>query len=130
MATKSVATKEIKDKRIKQVIEMLNNGKYRHEIVYDLSKEWNCSTRNVDKYLQASYKLLATNFDKNMLETLLSKYDFLYKRCLAKNDDKTATAILTQIAKITGVSNEKIEITGELGIREIIITEVRNNNND
>lgn len=111
MGSKSQATKEIKAKRIQQIIDMLSSGKYKWEIVNELTNEWNCSERNVGKYLSAAYTLLSVHYDKNVLETILSKYDLLYKRAIGRGDDKLATRILDSISKVKGLYITKTDIT-------------------
>lgn len=107
--SKSPATKEIKAQRIKQVIDMLSSGKYRWEIVNDLSKQWGCSERNVEKYMTASYKLLSVHYDKDVLENILSKYDMLYKKAIGQGDNKLAVRILDSISRINGLN--KLDVT-------------------
>ena len=82
MASKSPATKAVKAQRIDKIIELLQSGKYRWEIVNELTNEWNCTERNVEKYMTAAYKLLKINYDKDILENILTKYDSIYKKAI------------------------------------------------
>ena len=107
----SQATKAIKAQRINQVVTMLQQGMYRWEIVNQLSKEWQCSERNVERYMEASYKLLSIHYDKDVLENILSKYDMLYKRSINSGDNKLAVRILDSIAIVKGLKVNKSDIT-------------------
>lgn len=105
------ATTEIKAKRIQEIIDMLTMGQYKWEIVTKLTKEWQCSERNVEKYMTAAYKLLAVHYDKNVLENILAKYDLLYKRALGRGNDQLAVRILDSISKVKGLYQQKLDIT-------------------
>jgi len=109
MASKSPATKAVKAQRIDKIIELLQSGKYRWEIVNELTNEWNCTERNVEKYMTAAYKLLKINYDKDILENILTKYDSLYKKAIGQGDNKLAVRILDSISRINGLN--KIDIT-------------------
>lgn len=106
---KSPATKAIKAQRINKIIELLQSGKYRWEIINDLTNEWSCTERNVEKYMTAAYKLLKLNYDKDILETILTKYDSLYKKAIDQGDNKLAVRILDSISRINGLN--KLDIT-------------------
>ena len=123
---KSKANKHIKEQRIKQIIAMLVIGKYRWEIVQDLSKEWKCSEKNVDLYIADAKALMSSHFSQETFEDLLSKYQYLYSECISKGDRRTAGRILDSIAKVGGYVQDKIEISGSINenINVIKIIEV------
>ena len=124
MGSKSQATKTIKALRIQMVIQMLQSGKYHYEIVNELSKLWECSDRNVARYITAAFKLIHDNYDTNAIENLLSKYDMLYQRALKMKDVKAATKILDSVAKLKGLYTKKVEVSGAIKIETIKLKEI------
>lgn len=108
---KSQATKQIKAERIDRIITMLQSGMYSWEIIGILSTEWNCSERNVYKYMTACYKLLSVHYSKEVVDNILAKYDFLYRRSIANKDDKLAVKILDSISIVKGLRVNKTDIT-------------------
>lgn len=112
MALKS--TQIVKEKRVKQVMALLVVGKYRWEIVQDLSKEWECSEANVDQYIADAKNLASEHFSKESINDILSKYNYLYNSALRKGDGKLAKSVLDSIAKISGHYKDNIELSGSL----------------
>lgn len=109
MAIKS--TQVVKEQRIKQVMALLVVGKYRWEIVQDLSKEWECSEANVDQYIADAKKLMGEHFSQDTVDDILSKYNSLYTDALKWGDKKLAKSILDSIAKIRGYATQKVDVT-------------------
>jgi len=109
MASKS--TNAQKEFRINQVMSLLTIGKFRWEILAQLTKEWNCSERNVEKYMAACTKLLRNHYSKETADDILSKYNFLYNDALVRNDKKLAKNVLDSMAKVGGYMMERVDIT-------------------
>ena|ERR1035437_6093582 len=111
MGSRSQATKVVKAARIQMVINMLQAGRYHYQIVNELSDSWQCSSRNVEKYITAAFKLIGDHYDKNAIESILSKYDLLYERSLKAKDYKGAAKILDSISKRKGLDVTRIDHT-------------------
>lgn len=109
MALKS--TQVVKEQRTKQVMALLVVGKYRWEIVQDLSKEWECSEANVDQYISDAKKMMSDHFSQETVDDILSKYNYLYSDALRTGDKKLAKSILDSISKIGGHYKDKLDIT-------------------
>lgn len=103
---------------------MLVAGRYRWEIISELSKEWNCTTKNVDKYISASKKVMSSHFSKETVEDILSKYNYLYQIAIEKGDARTANRILDSIAKVSGKYIEKVEHVGDINFNVIKLKEM------
>ena len=116
------STKVVKEQRVKQVTDLLNMGKYRWEIISILSKEWQCSERNVIKYVEAATKLITQHFSQENVDSILAKYNMLYNDAMEKGDKRFATKILDSISKLGTYNKQTIELTGELSIRDIQVT--------
>lgn len=119
------ANKKVRKERLEKVLELLNKGMYKSQILYNLSEEWDCSERNVERYITAAYKLIGNHWDTNVAEDLLAKYYHLYKKAEERNDIKNAKAILDSIAKIKDLGN-KVDITSggeKLGPATIVYIE-------
>lgn len=119
MAFKS--TQVVKEQRVKQVMALLVVGRYRWEIVQELSKEWNCSEANVDQYIADAKKLSTDHFKKETIDDILSKYNYLYNNALRKGDGKLAKSVLDSIAKISGHYKDNIELSGSLNHNVTVI---------
>lgn len=123
MASKS--TNAQKELRIKQVMTMLTIGRYRWEIISELSKEWKCSERNVEKYMAACTKLLRNHYSKETADDILSKYNFLYNDALVRGDKKLAKNVLDSMSKVGGYITDKVELSGQLLINTIKLVEIK-----
>jgi hypothetical protein len=123
MASKS--TNAQKEFRINQVMSMLTIGKYRWEILSDLSKEWKCSERNVEKYMAACTKLLRNHYSKETADDILAKYNYLYNDALVRGDKKLAKNVLDSMSKVGGYITDKIELSGQLSINTIRCVEIK-----
>ena len=119
MAIKS--TQVVKEQRVKQVIALLVIGKYRWEIVSELSQEWECSESNVDQYIAEAKKLMSEHFSQETVEDILSKYNYLYNDALRCGDKKLAKSILDSIAKVGGYVTDKLQVSGELNHNVTVI---------
>lgn len=128
----NTTNKLIKAKRIEQLMDLLTQGKHKWEITNQLTKEWDCSSRNVERYLTICYKLIAESYDKNTMDNIVAKYDFLYKRALERGDDRLALRVLDSISRVKGLYSEtntlNINIEQPLFNIEPKIIEIPNNN--
>lgn len=112
---KHKATNITKLNRIKQVMSMLVTGSQRWEIVDTLSREWNCSDRNVDIYINASKKLFQKHFDETTIAEMDAKYDYLFHAALSGDKDYlpnilAAKSIIDSKTKLKGIV-DRVEVT-------------------
>ncbi len=130
MAIKS--TQVVKEQRIKQVMALLVVGKYRWEIVQDLSKEWECSEANVDQYIADAKELMSDHFSKETINDILSKYNYLYNDALRVGDKRQAKNVLDSIAKVAGYYKDKVELSGSIdhNVSVIRLTEIIKDDKD
>lgn len=112
------STNAVKLQRIKEVMALLVTAHPRWEIVELLSKQWNCSERNVDHYINAVKQLIQKNFTEETIADMDSKYDFLYQEALRFNDRALAKQVIDSKAKLKGIS-DKVEIRGTIDLRKL-----------
>jgi len=117
MGTRS--TEKQKYDRLKQVWDLLGQGKYEQEIVHLMSNEWQCHPRAVYSYLKACKKMIHDKFVSENMDSLIQKYEFLYGDAIKRNDKRLAKSILDSITKFK--EGEKIKIEGEVNITGIEI---------
>lgn len=116
------STNIIKEMRIKQVMSMLVQGTYDAEIVSVLSKEWECSIRNVQMYLKVVREMMHDHFMNTTAEDIKAKHLYLYNWALTDNDKKEARANLEDLARLSGFNKDKVEHSGTIAMPpEIII---------
>lgn len=106
----SKSTKSVKIQRLREIRSLLILGRPRHEIVYELSNKWNCSERNVDKYINACKQLIQKAFDEETISDLKEKYDYLFEEALKDGDNMLAKQIVDSKQKLKGIV-DKVEIT-------------------
>jgi hypothetical protein len=121
------ANKVQREFRINQVLELLQKGKYSWEIVNQLSAEWQCNARNVQKYISEAYTLIEKHYDRTtVLENILTKYDFLYQKAIRRGDDKLAIKVLDSVCRITGLNKVDVTSNGEtLSTQPVIINVIK-----
>lgn len=93
--------------RVKEVREMVQDGRPSVSIAQEKSVEWGLSERQVYNYIQkvmhemkeadAKYVAMRASQRRAQLERL-------YEKCLAQEDLKTAAGILAQLCKLDGVN--------------------------
>jgi hypothetical protein len=115
------STNQVKYQRLQQIIKMLTEGRYRYEIVSELSNEWNCSIANVDKYIQIAKKTLSSEISKQDKDDFLSKIERLYSDAIKQGDKRVAIRALEVKAKIMGYEAVKqIDITsGGVSLKDL-----------
>lgn len=109
----SKSTELVKTQRVKRILDLMGRGMYSFEVVATLEKEWNCSQRNVYKYMNIVKKILAAEVSKDAND-LLNKFNNLYEEARKKGDIKTANAILGNITKITVGEKTQVEHSGSI----------------
>lgn len=113
--SKSVATRVVKYQRIKEVTALLVAGKPRWAIVEQLSQEWGCSDRNVDKYINAAKKLIQESFNEETIAEMNAQYNFLYQEALSGDKEMlphllAAKQVVDSRTKLKGIV-ERVEVT-------------------
>lgn len=107
------------EKRRQQIEKMLLVGASYSQIVEYCSKNFNITSKQVDKYIAQIKDKWKKIFDKQSeynLSLALARREFLYARALQENDIRAALDIERDIRKLQGLYIEKIE-----GKQEMII---------
>jgi hypothetical protein len=117
-----------KEGRIRQVMDMIGRGIYTSDIVSTLSKEWECNTRAVYKYIEIVKKIVSKEISEQDVNTMLGRLDYLYQMAHKRGDLKLAAHIEISKAKLTIGEKQKVEHSGEIKI-EVIINEPKNPGN-
>lgn len=118
------ANKIMKEKRLRQVMNMIGEGKYAIEIVSTLSKEWLCNTRAVYAYITAVKQILSNEINRQDIDDLMAKFDYLYQKSMEAKDLKLAVTILNNKAKYQ--IGEKQRIEGDINITGIDVNIIKN----
>lgn len=98
----------IKTKRVKRVLELMGRGLYMFEIVDILMKEWDCSRRNVYKYIEKSKEILKNSISQSDKDEFINQFDQLLQKAYEIKDYKLANAILANKGRFT--IGEKVDV--------------------
>ncbi len=109
------STKAEKAERLAYTAKLLGEGKYRYEIVEELTALYNICDSSVDKYIAEVYEDIKAN-SKDLSEHLLVQYDELLRDLMNQETLTTADrTLIKQIidskAKMTVLREKKIDIT-------------------
>ncbi len=117
MGTRSNSFK--KAERIQRVWTLLGEGKQESEVVRILMIEWNCAQRSVYKYLEATRKKIKEDYERQGIQDLIQKYDFLYNEAIKDKDKRLAKSIMDSVGKF--LHGEKHQIDGNINVTGIEI---------
>ena len=119
------SSKTIKENRIKECIAEIGSGKFRWEMIIDLSTKWRCSGRTVDRYLAIVYKMYREEAAKEQIEDILMKYDILYRQALRDGNKMLAKQILDSKGRLR--HGDKIRLEGKVDLQVTVIktTEIK-----
>lgn len=90
------ANQATKQKRLDQVLSLRGQGFMRYQLLVMLGEEWGMSESGVDKYWDASSKILKEGFTD---EDLIAGYKEIYKRTL-DSSPAIAAKVYDSIAKV------------------------------
>ena len=112
------ANKEISEKRVFQISELLLDCVSNYEIVQFCTKEWNVGWRQVYKYIAMARGKIEKTYQKE-LERNLSWHMIarkkLVKKLIKNKDEKGAAQVLKDMADLQGYYKQRHEVTGENG---------------
>lgn len=109
----------IKQKRIRQVMDLMGKGLYTNDIVYTLMEDWKCSKRAVYCYIDIVKNILSKEINSLDTNKILGRFDYLYQEAIKTKDNKLANLVNANIAKYT--IGDKLRVDGELTISQINI---------
>lgn len=95
------ATEIVKQKRLRQVMDMIGQGYYRFDIVTKLSEEWGCRVRRVDAYIRYAKDVISKEVNSQDATDTLNKLDYLYNQAMIEKDRKSAVQVQAIKAKYT-----------------------------
>lgn len=110
-----------KEKRIRQIMDLIGQGLYTCDIVAQLSKEWKCQERAVYKYLDIVRKIVSKEIDSQDVNNMITRLDYLYKLAVARGDHRLAAHIEISKGKLTVGEKQKVEHTGNVSSINIIV---------
>lgn len=106
------ANKEISDKRVFQITDLLLSATSNYEIVQVCSKEWDVSERQIYKYIAKARIKIEKTYQREFKESLswhMVGRKKLIKQLLKKGDEKGAAVILKDMADLQGYYKQKHE---------------------
>lgn len=109
------ATKAQIYQRIQQVLQLMLNGSSRSIIVQYCSENWNVGERQADKYILKANSLCKKSIVKDAqldYAKAMRRFEFLYSRCLERNDYRAALAVNKEIAALQGLYQERVKHSG------------------
>jgi len=104
----------IKVQRIKTILELMGKGHFMFEIVDKLTKDWNCSSRNVYKYITKAKEVLKKDISERDKEDLINQFDILLQKAYEKGDYKLINSILANKGKFTVGEKSNVEHSGSI----------------
>lgn len=99
-----------KEDRIERVKQLLSLGLMKFEVVDICKKEWQVSTRTVERYLTEVYKFLTKSLKEQDVDMILLEYNSLLSKYEKMGDKKMAYLYRLQRDKILGLTT-KMDIT-------------------
>lgn len=99
-----------KEDRIERVKQLLSLGLMKFEVVDICKKEWQVSTRTVERYLTEVYKFLTKSLKEQDVDMILLEYNSLISKYEKMGDKKMAYSYRLQRDKILGLTT-KMDIT-------------------
>jgi hypothetical protein len=114
---------------VKDIVGMMTEGKATRTIITKY-EELGYSPGQIRTLLERSAFEIKEQYKDSVTtvyEKALNRLEMLYQKAHDKGHYKTCVEIQKEIDKITGLHNNRLEITGEISIPEIIkITEIKN----
>ena len=114
---------------VKDIVSMMTEGKATRTIITKY-EELGYSSAQIRTLLERSAFEIKEQYKDSVAtvyEKALNRLEMLYQKAHDKGQYKTCVEIQKEIDKITGLHNNRLEITGEISIPEIIkITEIKN----
>lgn len=111
---KGTQTQIDKELRIREILRQLGKGKGRKEIEEYLRKHYGICDETIRTDFKRAFDHLKQNqeiFIKNIKELITERYELVWKMALEKEDYKSATQILKQLADEFGVNAPKAEVS-------------------
>ena len=112
------ANKEISEKRVFQISELLLDCVSNYEIVQGCTNEWNIGWRQVYKYIAVARQKIEKTYQKEFQQNLswhMVARKKLVRKLLNKKDEKGAAQVLRDMAELQGYYKQLHEITGKDG---------------
>jgi len=103
-------------KRITKIIEMLLDCEPRHKICQYMSKKWELTDRQIDRYIRKAKNKIIQNVrkeDKNAYENAIARRERLFNKAVKKKSLKTALNIDDSKAKIQGLFTENLKLSAD-----------------
>ena len=107
-------------KRRDIIRELLVKAWSRGQIVEYCTKKWNCSERNIDKYLKSIKDEWQKDFDDSrntQRQELLERYRYIYRKALESGDLSLAAKVNKDEAKLLGLEIDKMEVDSKSDVQ-------------
>lgn len=117
-------TQAEKELRLYYVYELVLNGYPRYKIIEFGRNEWKASDRTIDGYIAEVADMMKNENTKNFeynFNLMNSRIESLIVKCNLENDKKTLVNLLRLQAEINGLKKDRVEISGEMSIKNIEI---------
>jgi len=117
-----------KEARIRYIMDLIGAGLYSSEIVVKASQKWDVHPRGVYRYICIVKKMLTDQIDKQDINDLLTRFDYLYREAVQRRDYKTANAILNNKGKYQ--IGTKLNIDADVNVSGVDIRIIKKGDND
>jgi len=114
------------EERVTRCLQMLLDGYKRYQIVEELTREFDCSSKTIDNALAKAYKIRAKEAEKIQEEAFndaVTALTELRKDMRKDRDFKGAVSAQKELNKICGLEKQDIEIKGLKDIEIRVVKE-------
>jgi hypothetical protein len=113
---------------MQEIVQWMTDGKATRTIITELTKRGYSSTQVRTLLEKSAFEIKEQYRDgiATIYERSLNRLELLYQKCIDKGDFKTATEVQKEMNRISGLHSNRLEITAEIKIPEVIkITEIK-----